>query len=214
MRKLYIVGARGFGREVAWLVERINNNNPTWTIEGFIDDNKKIQGSAVNGYPVVGGTDYLLSMTEEVWVVCAIGSAKIKKTVIDKLVANPYIQFATLIDPSVIMSEIVTVGEGTVICAGSILTVNISLGKHVIVNLDCTIGHDAVLNDYVTLYPSVTVSGNVTVRECVEIGTGTQIIQGKNICANCIIGAGAVVVKDINEPGTYVGIPVVKKHSN
>ena len=111
---------------------------------------------------------------------------------------------------AVILSKSVSIGEGTIICAGTIATVDISIGKHVIINLDCTLGHDDAIADYVTIYPSVNISGNVTVGECSELGTGMQIIQGKNIAPNTIIGAGAVVVKDLNESGTYIGSPAKK----
>ena len=79
-----------------------------------------------------------------------------------------------------------------------------------IINLDCTLGHDDVIGDFVTIYPSVNVSGNMVVGECCELGTGAQIIQGKKIESHTIIGAGAVVVKNIEERGTYAGCPVKK----
>ncbi len=205
-KDLIIVGASGFGREVAWLVERINEVNETWNILGFIDDNIEMHGKEVGGYPVLGGSN-VVDLHTDAWYVCAIGSSKIRKKVIDKL-GN--VKFATLIDPSVLMSNRVQIGEGTIICAHTIITVDIMIGKHVIINLDCTIGHDAEIGDFVTLYPSVNVSGITQVGKCSELGTGTQIIQGKSIGDNVIVGAGAVVVKDIVEPGTYVGVPVKK----
>ena len=104
----------------------------------------------------------------------------------------------------------IALGLGGVV-AGSVLTVDIEIGKHVAINLNCTIGHDAVLQDYTTVYPGVHVSGNVTVGQCVELGTGSQIIQGKKIEDNIIVGAGSVVTKDLLEPGTYVGVPARKK---
>lgn len=113
-------------------------------------------------------------------------------------------------DPSVILSKRVSIGEETIICAGTIATVDISIGKHVIINLDCTLGHDDVIGDFVTAYPSVNVSGNVVVGECCELGTGTQVIQGKRIVKNTIVGAGAIVIRDIKESGTYVGSPARK----
>ncbi len=79
-----------------------------------------------------------------------------------------------------------------------------------IINLDCTLGHDDVIEDFVTIYPSVNVSGNVIVGECCELGTGMQIIQGKTMVPKTIIGAGAVVTKDCTECGTYVGSPAKK----
>ena len=207
LRDLYIIGAGGFGREVAWLVERINEVNSTWNIKGFIDDNQSLHGTYEDDYLVVGGCDYLLDMSEDVWVVCAVGSARVRKIIIEKLSGNSNIKFATLIDPSVICSKRVSIGEGTIICAGTILTVDIAIGKHVIINLDCTLGHDDIIGDYVTIYPSVNVSGMVKVGCCTELGTGMKVIQGKKISANCIVGAGAVVVRDIEEEGTYVGVP-------
>lgn len=208
MKDLYIIGAGGFGREVAWLVERINEVNPTWNIKGFIDDNESLWGTKEDAYNVVGGCDYLKTLGD-VYAVCAVGSARVRKIIIDKL-KDSNVRFATVIDPTAIISNRVEIGEGTIICAGTIITVDIEIGNHVIINLDCTLGHDDVIADYVTVYPSVNISGNVTVGECSELGTGMQIIQGKNIAPNTIVGAGAVVVKDLNESGTYVGSPAKK----
>ena len=208
MKDLYIIGAGGFGREVAWLVERINEIEPTWNIKGFIDDNESRWGTKENDYVVLGGCDYLKTLGE-VYAVCAIGAAKVRKSVIEKIQESS-IKFATIIDPSALISKRVEVGEGTIICANSILTVDIKIGKHVIINLDCTIGHDDIINDFVTIYPSVNVSGNVHLGECSELGTGMQIIQGKTVAKNTIIGAGAVVVRDIEVSGTYVGSPAKK----
>ena len=208
IRDLYIIGAGGFGREVAWLVERINEVSPVWNLKGFIDDNESIWGSKEDGYPVLGGCEYLKNM-EDVYVVCAVGSAKVRKQIIDKL-ADSRIKYATLVDPAVIMSKRVYIGEGSIICAGTIITVDVTIGRHVIINLDCTLGHDDIVEDYVTIYPSVNVSGNVRIGQMSELGTGVQIIQGKNIVSETVIGAGAVVVKDINKSGTYVGVPSKK----
>lgn len=207
LKDLFIIGAGGFGREVAWLVDRINAIEPTWKLKGFIDDNTDMYGTIQDGYSVVGGCDYLMNVTEEVWVVCAVGSAKIRKKIIEKLKNCANVKFATLVDPDVICSQRVTIGEGSIICAGTIITVDISIGKHVIINLDCTIGHDDIIYDFVTIYPSVNISGNVVIGECAELGTGMQIIQGINIGKEGIIGAGSVVVHNIPEKCTAVGSP-------
>lgn len=205
MKDLYIIGAGGFGREVAWLVERINEVNPIWNLKGFIDDKESLWGSVEGEYLVLGGCEYLNSLNN-VYAVCAVGSAKVRKIIIDKL-KNSNVKFATLVDPSALVSNRVEIGEGSIICAGTVITVDIKIGNHVIINLDCTIGHDDVIEDFVTIYPSVNVSGNVLIGECSELGTGMQIIQGKKVTPNTIIGAGAVVVKDCAESGTYVGSP-------
>lgn len=207
MKDLIIIGASGFGREVAWLVERINAVKLTWKIVGFIDDNAAIHGSFINDYPVLGGCEKI-SEYLDVFYVCAVGAAKVRKAIITKLELNfNDLHYATLIEPSVIISEKVNIGSGCIICAGSIITVDIYIGNHVIINLDCTVGHDAVIHDFVTLYPSVNISGTTSIGECVELGTGVQIIQGKSIGSETIVGAGAVVVRDLPKNCTAVGSP-------
>lgn len=207
MKDLIIFGASGFGREVAWAVERINKASPTWNLLGFIDDDESIQGSVINGYRVLGKTEDIRNYPDA-YFVCAVGASRVREKIVNNMKSvNPDVKFGTVIDPTVEMSDLVTVGEGTIICAHTIITVNIEIGSHVIINLDCTVGHDAVLKDYVTLYPSVNASGITTIGHAVELGTGMQIIQGKTIGDYSIIGAGAVVVKDIPEKCTAVGSP-------
>ena len=204
MKDIVIIGAGGFGREVAWLIEDINKVNNEWNIVGFVDDNKSIQGTEINGYKVVGDIDSLEK--QEVFVVNAIGDPVIKKKVMDKLDGSKN-KYPVLIHPSVICSDRVSFGEGSIICAGNIITVNVEIGKHVIINLDCTIGHDANIGDYSTVLPSVNVSGFVKIEECVSVGTGSAVIQGVNIGRNTVVGAGAVVVKDLPANCIAVGSP-------
>ncbi len=207
MKDLIIFGASGFGREVAWLVERINEVKPTWNLLGFLDDNEDIQDSEINGYKVLGRSNDAIKYPGAYYV-CAVGASKVREKIVNHLKRiNPDIKFATVIDPSVEMSKFVSVGEGTIICAHTILTVNVMVGSHVIINLDCTIGHDAVLENYVTLYPSVNVSGATKIGKGVELGTGMQIIQGKTVGDYSVVGAGAIVVKDIPSGCTAVGSP-------
>lgn len=192
---------------MAWLVERINGAEPTWDLLGFLDDNEERHGMLEGAHPVIGGCDYLESCKEEVWAVCAIGSATARKRVIERAEKCSNVRFATLVDPSVLSASDNAVGEGSIICAGTILTVNVTIGRHVIVNLSCTIGHDAVIEDFVTAYPSVNVSGGVTIGREAELGTGAQVIQGKRVGHRAIIGAGAVVVRDLPCDCTAVGVP-------
>ncbi len=207
MKDLIIFGASGFGREVAWAVERLNKAEPTWNLLGFMDDNDEIQNSLINGYKVLGKSSDVRHYPEA-YFVCAVGASRVRERIVNKLKSiNPDIKFGTVIDPTVEMSNLVTVGEGTIICAHTIITVNIEIGSHVIINLDCTVGHDAILKDFVTLYPSVNVSGITNIGHAVELGTGMQIIQGKTVGDYSIVGAGAVVVKDIPEKCTAVGSP-------
>lgn len=206
MNKIVIIGGGGFGREVQWLIERINAVESTWNIIGYIDDDVET-GTIINGISVLGGIDYLFNSQEPIAATCAIGASATRRKVIEEVKRNPNITFPNLIDPSVLLSDTVQLGQGAIICAGNIITVNIEIDDFVIINLDCTIGHDAKLSSYVTIYPSVNVSGNVFIGEATELGTGAQIIQGKNILNDTIVGAGALVVKDLPAKCTAVGSP-------
>lgn len=203
MKKIYIVGAGGFSREVAWLIEEINEKKPTWEIMGFIDEDKENIGKKLNGYKVLGDLEYL-NKQEKAYVTIAIGNGIIREKIVKEIKNH---EFPILIHPNVIKSKLVDIGEGAIIAAGTIITTNIRIEKHVIINLDCTIGHDVILKNYTTILPSTNISGNVVVGEKTTIGTGSAIIQGINIGKECMIGAGSVVNKMILDYSTAVGVP-------
>jgi sugar O-acyltransferase (sialic acid O-acetyltransferase NeuD family) len=118
------------------------------------------------------------------------------------------VSFPTLIHPNVIIGhDFVNIGEGSIICASNIITVNINIGKFVILNLQCTVGHDTSIKDYCSFMPSVNISGEVLIEEGVYVGTGAKIINLLSIGKNSIIGSGAVVAKSLPANCTAVGIP-------
>lgn len=212
MKKIVIIGAGGFGREVKWLIERVNlakeekGEEREWDFLGFVDDKpvETIQNPDIN---ILGNCEWLANCQEELNVVCAVGAAEIRKQIIQRMRHNRKLCFPNLIDPSVFLSGSVKMGKGNIICAGSVLTVDISLHDFIIINLDCTVGHDTRLGSFVTVYPSANLSGCVSIGECTEIGTGCHVIQGKHIGTETIVGAGAVVVRDLPDRCTAVGNP-------
>jgi len=206
IKEIVIIGASGFGREIAWLIERINKVRLTWDLLGFLDDNHNLVGNKSYNYEILGTTEWLKS-ANRVYVVCAIGASKIRRQVINRIDSYGIKNYATLVDPSVIMSDSNLIGKGSIICANSVITVNTNIGNHVIVNLSCTIGHESIVGDFVTLYPNVNVSGNCNIHNGVELGTGTKIIQSIVIGQQSVVGAGAVVISDIPEGCTAVGVP-------
>lgn len=206
MKDIYIIGASGFGREVAWLIEELDE----WKVVGFIDDNESIHNTFINDIPVAGGISFLDTFESAINVAIAIGNPSVRKKIADKLKVNQNIVFPNIIAKGIRISNTIKMGEGNIICSGSILTTNIQLGNFNLINLDCTIGHDVSISSFVTAYPSVNISGNVVVGNCVELGTCSKVIQGKIITDNVIVGAGSVLIKDLDESGTYVGSPVRK----
>lgn len=206
MEDIVIIGAGGFGREIQWLIERINQEKYTWNVLGYIDDNVK-KNENINGYRVLGTTEMLRTYDEPINVVCAIGTSQTREKIVEKLLTNKNVKFPNLIDPDARISNSTVLGIGNIVCAGTIITIDVVIKDFTIVNLNCTVGHDCLINSFVTIYPNANVSGKVIIGECSEIGTGVQIIQGKKVCKKTILGAGSVIIDDILQEGTYVGVP-------
>ncbi|MBK9223704.1 MAG: acetyltransferase [Flavobacterium sp.] len=215
MKKIVIVGAGGFGREVKIIIDDINKENFEYKFLGFYDDNID-KDLIVNGFPILGTINDLNNLEEDTFVAFGIGEPKTKMNLV-KLLNNKNLKFPTLIHPSSIISaDEVSIGKGTIICAGNIITCNIQIKDFVTINLMCTVGHDTVIKDYCSFMPSVNISGEVEVQECVYVGTGAKIINRLQIGKNTIVGAGAVVSKSLPENCTAVGIPAkpIKFHEN
>ena len=201
---IVIVGAGGFGREIAWLVDDINRDKPTYDLVGFVDDGAS---STPEGYPVLGGMDRWLSdRRTDVHMICALGDPVTRWKVATRLSAAGY-RFATLIHPTVKRSRHVRIAPGGMICADNILTTNIDIGAHALLNLDCTVGHDSKLADFVSMMPGVHISGDVTTEVGAYFGTGAAAINGVRVGAWSVIGAGAVVSADIPPAVIAVGVP-------
>jgi len=213
MQSVVIVGAGGFGREVLEIFKDQNKISEMWDILGFIDENKELWGKLINGYPVLGGLDWLTKPSNKInSCVCAINTSDIRKEVIRKL-DKIGVNYINAIHPSVVMSDSVKFGYDVVICAGSILTTNIEIGNHVHINLNCTVGHDAVISSYCTLSPGVSINGHNKLGEVVYVGTGAVFVQNVSVGDLTTIGAGAVVIENIPEKVCAVGVPakVVKE---
>jgi len=207
MKRIAIFGAGGFGREVHMLIQQINKTKQTYEFIGYFDDGVA-KGSLVNDYPVLGGKKELNEWTESLSIVYAVGDPMTKRRIVEN-VNNDNLSYPTLIHPSVLIGDMNynSIGEGCIICAGNIITVNIKIGKHVILNLSCTTGHDTVIGNYCSFMPTVNISGEVNIDEYVYVGTGAKIINQIKIGENTIIGSGAVVSKSLPPDCTAVGIP-------
>ena len=204
--QIAIYGASGFGREVAWLIQICNSYKAVC----FIDDNISKHGTSLNGIPVMS-LEQAREKFPNARVVGGVGAPKIREKLMKKACMGGF-AFGTIIHPRVEYSQWIEIGIGTVICAGNILTTNIRLGKHIQINLDCTIGHDVIMGDFTTLAPGVHVSGWVHFGKRVYVGTGAIIINGTEenpiiIGDDAVIGAAAAVINDVPAGGTVVGVP-------
>lgn len=207
MKDIAIFGAGGFGREVLALIKDINLITPIWNIVGFFDDGYE-EGKMFNGFPNLGGIEQLNQWKTPLSVAVAIGSPAIRRQIVDKIV-NPLVDYPSMIHPSAWIGdqEYVEIGKGCILCAGVMITTNVRIRDFVILNLQCTVGHDAVIEDYAALMPSVNVSGEVTIAPGVYVGTGAQISNQVSIGEDTVVGAGAVVVKNLPANCMAVGVP-------
>jgi sugar O-acyltransferase (sialic acid O-acetyltransferase NeuD family) len=207
MEKVVILGAGGFAREVLWVFEEGNRVEPRWEILGFIDEDISKKGKMLCNLPVLGDFTWFDNRASyDIKVISGTGNCRTKLHFAEKA-ACLGLEFCSVIHPSVLMSNYVEVGEGTVITAGNIITTQVKIGNHVTINLDCTIGHDVIIGDYCTIAPGCHISGNVKFEEGVDFGTGATIIQGRSVGAWSKIGAGGVVLDEIPGNVTAVGVP-------
>ena len=117
MKKIVIIGASGFAREVAWLIEEINSYKLEWEILGFVDDNLKNLPEYINGYKVLGDISYINQLSDETFFIIGIGNSKIREQIAKKIGNR---KFAILIHPNIKISSTNHIEEGTIICSGSI----------------------------------------------------------------------------------------------
>lgn len=215
MEDIVIIGVGGFGREVKVLIDQINQVEKRYTIIGFYDDAAGCK-SHYNEIPFLGTIDDLNKLGDATSVALGIGDPKTKAKIVGRL-TNTNLKFPALIHPSVQMSnDDVTIGKGTIICGGSILTCNIEVGDFVTLNLCCTVGHDTIIKHFASFMPSVNISGEVVIEREVYVGTGAKVINQLEIGEKTIVGAGAVVSKTLPANCTAVGIPAkpIKYHDS
>lgn len=193
--KLTIIGASGHGRVIADIA-KLNGYDE---IE-FLDDNEEL--TLCGKYPVVGKSSIAVDIQND--LVIGIGNTTIRKQLMEQLEGK---SFPTLIHPNAVIADDVTIDKGTVVMAGAVINPGVVIGKGVIVNTCSSVDHDCNIADYAHVSVGTHLCGTVNVGESAWIGAGATVSNNLNICSNCKIGAGAVVVKDINESGTYVGVP-------
>lgn len=188
------------------VVEAINLSVPSFDFLGFAADLYYDQAEIeARNARYLGGVEAVFAEFDAKYVIgIGDGAARGK---IDALAKAAGRHAALLVHPDSTIGASVDLGPGTVITAGSRLTSHISVGRHVHVNLNATVSHDVVIEDYVTLSPGVNVSGRVHLGEGVTMGTGSRVIERLTIGAGTMVGAGATVVTDLPSGVTAVGTP-------
>lgn len=195
MRKLAIIGASGYGKVVADIALKNGYNHIV-----FLDDDENIY--ECGGYPVVGKSSEAGKLDAD--VIIGIGNSSVRKRIQESI---SDVQIATLIHPDAVVAEDVVIGAGTVVMAGAVINPGTRIGMGCIINTCSSVDHDCKVGDYVHIAVGSHLCGTVTVGDGTWIGAGATVNNNHTICSDCMIGAGAVIINDIKESGTYVGVP-------
>lgn len=208
-RSIIIVGAGGFAREVRWLLGELAGSD-AYQFAGFAVSDLSRLGPHDSRDDVVGDLDWLASHRDRFTALAfGIGNPEAKDRIAAQLdTLLPGVEWPSLIHASVKLDRpSAKIGRGVVVCAGVLATVNVTLDDFAMVNLGCTIGHEAVIGRCSVLNPTVNISGGVQIGARVLLGTGAQVLQYVSISEGATVGAGAVVTKDVSAGVTVVGIP-------
>ena len=195
MRKLAIIGASGHGKVVADIARKNGYSEIV-----FLDDDESIH--ECGGYSVIGKSSE--ARTIDAGVIVGIGNAGVRKQIQESI---PDEKLVTLIHPDAVVAEDVVIGVGTVVMAGAVINPGTHIGKGCIINTCSSVDHDCIVDDFVHVAVGSHLCGTVNVGAGTWIGAGATVSNNISICPDCMIGAGAVVVNDIQESGTYVGVP-------
>ncbi|HWJ77140.1 MAG TPA: acetyltransferase [Niallia sp.] len=207
MGGLLILGAGGHGKVVA----EIAMLSLKWDSIAFLDDQENLL--EVLGIPIKGRlADYTLFTQEYKFAFVAIGNNKLRLQLINKLSKAGYI-VPTLIHPNSTISNHVSIGEGTVIMAGSVINAETTIGKGCIINTSCSIDHDCVIEDGVHISPGSNLAGTVRIGQLSWVCLGACVSNNVTVGQNVIIAAGSAVIKDVSENLMVGGIPssILKK---
>jgi sugar O-acyltransferase (sialic acid O-acetyltransferase NeuD family) len=210
-RDIVVIGAGGHGREVFDIIRAVNRvpRRQPWRVIGFVDD----KPSAVNrrrvdglGVSILGPVEWLGEAPSDTWLVIGVGDPRTRREIGRRTRAYG-LPVANLVHPSATVGAQTTQAEGVILFAGARVTTNVTLGRHVHLNQNATIGHDSVIEDWVSVNPLAAVSGECHVGIGALVGTNACVLQGLRIGSGAVVGAGACVVRDVGPGAVVKGVP-------
>ena len=207
---MLIIGAKGFAKEVLEVVYQCDD----CTDLAFYDDvNADIPDVLFEQFPVlktIEAARLYFKNTDKRFTI-GIGNPILRKKLCDTFSALGGIFTSTISIKAEIGHFGNTIGQGANIMTGTIITNDVTINSGVLINLNCTIGHDSIIGDFAELSPGVHVSGNCTIGAYSNIGTNATILPKVVLGTNVIVGAGSVVTKDVPDNCLVVGVPAVVK---
>lgn len=197
MKKVVIIGGSGHGKVIADIIVKNGDR-----VVGFLDDNVNLPKYII-GFPYLGVIDRAKEFTDCEFVV-GIGYNDVRRRIAEKYADLPWY---TAIHPTASIGLDVTIGKGTVVMAHAAINSSARIGEHCIINTGADVEHDNVIGSFTHISPHVALGGTVTVGENCHVGIGSTVKNNISICSNVTLGAGAVVVKNIETSCVCVGVP-------
>lgn len=209
MKDIAIYGAGGFGKEVACLIKRINEKEPTWNLVGFFDDDPNLKGKMISHFgSCLGGIDVLNEYSKDLAVAMALGNSHVVKQLVEKI-KNDKISFPNLIDTSfyLVDPETFIIGKGNIIQGPGCVTCDVEIGDFNVFNGSVVVGHDVKIDSFNTFMPAARISGEVTIGELNFFGVSSIVLQQLKIGTNVRVGAGSVLMTKPKDGNLYIGVP-------
>jgi sugar O-acyltransferase (sialic acid O-acetyltransferase NeuD family) len=206
--KIVLIGAGGFGRETAVIIEDINRfHHPVYELLGFLDDGDQFhEGDRINGYPWLGTHEWAIDHKAGIEYVCTVADVHARAAIQSRLMEQGVV-FRTIIGYGSYIAETAQVGSGCVFYTGVMISADVKIGDGVLVNTYSTIGHNVDIGDYTTISPDVGISGGCRIGRETTIGGHSYIIPGKKIGNGAVVGAGSIVVSNVKDDTRVFGNP-------
>ncbi len=204
--RLLILGASGHARVLIDIVEK----QGVCDIIGLLDP-RHAELPERMGYPVLGPDEMLAALVAEHGITClllAIGENRLRRRVAQYASkACPALGFHTAIHPDSSLARDVKLGEGTVVMAGARINSGCRVGRHAILNTNCSLDHESRLGDFASMGPNTASGGNCDIGEEAMIGIGANLLPGVTVGARTQVGGGATVTRDLPDDCVAVGTP-------
>ncbi len=213
MKHLIIIGVGGFAREVYWHAKASLGYGETWDLKGFLDGDVKLPDEEYDKLemPVLGDTAEYKIEKDDVFF-CAIGNGAARKRIVEHMLAKKA-KFINIIHHTALIQGNVKYGVGCFLGPRTGLGDHVTLGNFVMLNNASAVGHDAKIDDYVSLMSFVDITGYCHLEEGAMFGSGARILPHGKVGAYATVGAGSVVLRRV-KPGTTVfgnpAMPIAK----
>jgi sugar O-acyltransferase (sialic acid O-acetyltransferase NeuD family) len=204
VKRLLLIAAGGLAREVLAVERRLQS----FTRVRVLDDDESLWGDELDGDPIVGGLALAQEFDDHEILICA-GQGRTRRSIVQRLAVlgvDPE-RYLTFVDPSVVIPDDCSVGRGSIVLTGTVITTSVDVGRHVVLMPNVTLTHDDVVEDFATICAGVSLGGAVRIGEAAYVGMNASVRQGLSVGADATLGMGAALIDDLPFGETWVGTP-------